>query len=291
MTPKPAPELALQVGGRSLVFENPGAFEFALAGRVEVPSRKITSLSHMDSTALKDEARRIRGLEKQLLDLLTQSIEKPGSLHDALGTIPLTAYSQDHGWREVMTALLEVDLHHEEYVRLAVVKYLQYLTARQEILKAVYRIRKETSKQFASSEPEREGEPHALRETMILELPMAAGHARRTPNQVTRLPKGEPVLLTRAAGTEVVILLSTHEYLLRFGLPGEWRQSGSNAAPQALHAGKNIIGRDTACDVVVVADAGDVSRLHLIVECLDASNLKLTDLSSHGTYLKEVAAA
>ena len=52
-----------------------------------------------------------------------------------------------------------------------------------------------------------------------------------------------------------------------------------------LQDGKNIVGRDDVCNVVVQHGMRDVSRLHLIIERLGQDTLRLTDLSSHGTFI------
>ena len=56
----------------------------------------------------------------------------------------------------------------------------------------------------------------------------------------------------------------------------------------AQHQGKNIIGRDAVCNVVVGRALRDVSRMHLIIEPQDDGSIRFTDLSSHGTFLPTV---
>lgn len=275
--------LRLHIEGRDLQFDDADSLEFALSGRVEVPSAKLHAILQMEDGALKDEAKRIRSLEKQLLGMLTQSIERPGTLRELISGVPLNAYSQDHGWREIMTALRSQGVVAEAYLRLAIVKYLQYLTARQEILKTVYRLNRKTHG-AVPHEVDREAGPAELRETMILELPATSSSRKEPPMTVTRLPKGEPVLITRPAGTVLNLMLSVHDYSLRFGDPAECQGPHGQ---KALRNGKNLIGRDNACDINASPDAGDISRMHLMVEWVSAESLRLTDLSSHGTFLRE----
>ena len=52
-----------------------------------------------------------------------------------------------------------------------------------------------------------------------------------------------------------------------------------------LRVGKNIVGRDSACDVLINAAHRDVSRRHLIIEVEPGDRIRLTDISSHGTSL------
>ncbi|MFT4564918.1 MAG: pSer/pThr/pTyr-binding forkhead associated (FHA) protein, partial [Gammaproteobacteria bacterium] len=52
-----------------------------------------------------------------------------------------------------------------------------------------------------------------------------------------------------------------------------------------LQEGKNIIGRDSVCNVVIDNIYRDVSRIHLIIEQVDDGRIRFTDLSSHGTFV------
>jgi predicted component of type VI protein secretion system len=50
--------------------------------------------------------------------------------------------------------------------------------------------------------------------------------------------------------------------------------------------GKNIVGRGAAADVAVDRRYRSVSRSHVILE-VERDSVKLTDVSTHGTYLLE----
>jgi predicted component of type VI protein secretion system len=58
-----------------------------------------------------------------------------------------------------------------------------------------------------------------------------------------------------------------------------------HGSKHTINAGKNIVGRDSVCNVVVDTSLRDVSRMHLIIEPLDDGKIRFTDLSSHGTFL------
>ena len=52
-----------------------------------------------------------------------------------------------------------------------------------------------------------------------------------------------------------------------------------------LRRGKNIVGRDASCDVLMNSAYREVSRKHLIIEVAEPNLVRLTDISSHGTFL------
>ncbi len=77
--------------------------------------------------------------------------------------------------------------------------------------------------------------------------------------------------------------LSKHHFIFRNGESMEIVDEHGEA--HQLNAGKNIVGRDSVCNVVVDNSLRDVSRMHLIIEPLDDGMIRFTDLSSHGTFL------
>jgi predicted component of type VI protein secretion system len=57
-----------------------------------------------------------------------------------------------------------------------------------------------------------------------------------------------------------------------------------------IQEGRLVIGRSTDCDVVLHDAPADVSRKHLMIEA-GHQEVRLTDLSSHGTYVPKRALA
>ncbi|MFT5174852.1 MAG: pSer/pThr/pTyr-binding forkhead associated (FHA) protein, partial [Gammaproteobacteria bacterium] len=52
-----------------------------------------------------------------------------------------------------------------------------------------------------------------------------------------------------------------------------------------LRPGRNIIGRDASCDILINSAYREISRKHLILELSEDTKLRVTDISSHGTSL------
>ena len=99
-----------------------------------------------------------------------------------------------------------------------------------------------------------------------------------------RLPKGEAVILPFNHESTITIQLSKHAFLLSW-IDGVLCLTEDDGQRSELQAGKNIIGRDTVCNIAVDSSYRDVSRLHLIIEPLDGDQVRFTDLSAHGTFL------
>src|SRR5690606_41237030 len=60
------------------------------------------------------------------------------SINQALRELDPTIFSQDHSWRSIIAALNEGGDDLNPFRRIALVKYMQYLASRQEIIKYLY---------------------------------------------------------------------------------------------------------------------------------------------------------
>ncbi|MBI2993457.1 MAG: FHA domain-containing protein [Gammaproteobacteria bacterium] len=275
--------LELKVAGQTLKFSSVADFEFSVAGRVAVPSKKITEMVKFSPDQLKKEAKTIKEIEKRFVNILSQSIEDSASINRALRELDPLIFSQDHGWREIIGALNEGDDSYNPFRRIALVKYMQYLSARQEIIKYLY----SEKKKYLEETPglaETATDSTKFKDTLILENTIfepVAGDKKA--GDFERLPKGEVVTLTLSPGTEVDVMLSKHHCKLL--ADGKVRFIDQEGRRYDLKEGRNIIGRDTVSTVLIDPALRDVSRLHLVIENLDNKTVQLTDMSSHGTYI------
>jgi hypothetical protein len=286
--------LELQVGGRTLRFDSKVDFEFALASRTDVPAGKIAELVRFDAQQLLDEANNVRQVERHFVEMLSRSIQHPGSIGYLLREMDAKLFSHDHDWRAIMTALAQQDRRVDEYKQLAVVKYVQYLASRQDVLKGIYAQKSSTGGQ--PREPALDIDP-PYRQTVIFDVedfpqePTDADDETQALGAVSgpalaqlwRLPRGESVTLESPRGEQLTLVLSRHPFRLRLRDHPALVDDNDNEQPLAL--GRNVIGRHPDSDVTVDAAYRDVSRTHVIVELDADAGLRLTDLSAHGTFL------
>jgi FHA domain-containing protein len=276
--------LELQVGEQSLKFSSVGDFDFAVSGRIAVPSKKITDMVKFSPEQLQKEARTIKEIEKKFVAILSKSIEDSNSINRAIRELDPLIFSQDHGWRDIVNSLNSGDEEFNPFRRVALVKYMQYLSARQEIIKYLYSEKKKMLNEpiVKSGEENEQGE---FRETLMLENtifePVADDKKGRS--DFDRMPKGEAVTVTLKPGAEMVILLSKHKcsVIAKDGI----QFVDHTGKSYTLGKGRNIIGRDTVSTVILDPSLRDISRLHLVIDNIDDSSLQLTDLSSHGSFM------
>lgn len=275
--------LELTVGEQTLKFSSVSDFEFSVAGRIAVPSKKIVDMVKFSLDQLKKEAKTIKEIEKRFVSILSRSIEDPNSINRAMRELDPLIFSQDHGWREIIAALNNGEEEFNPFRRIALVKYMQYLSARQEIIKYLY-----SEKKKYQEEQGREtetGEAAKLKDTLILENTLFEPVAeQRNQDSYERMPKGEAVTITLSPGTEVEVLLSRHACKL-IASDEKIRFVDQAGRSYDLNRGRSVIGRDTASTVMIDPSLRDVSRLHLVVENFDGNTVQLTDMSSHGTYV------
>ncbi len=236
---------------------------------------------------LKKEAQTIKHIEKRFVSILSKSIEDANSISRALRELDPLMFSQDHNWRDVINGLNEASEKYHAYRRIALVKYMQYLSSRQEIIKYLY-----SEKRKMLQEPEEKAEEtlesnNIYKETALLENTVfePPGEGDDSAGQAfERMPKGEALSITLAPGTEVEMRLS--KYICKIVIEDEKITFMDEAGEQYdLSKGRSTIGRDLGNTVMLGPSLRDISRLHLLIENLDNRTLRLTDMSSHGTFI------
>lgn len=276
--------LELSIDGEHLVFNSPQEFEFALAGRISLPARKVAALSRLSDDALLREAEAIRVVEDRFSCVLAGALEDITTIGPKLKSIEPSVISQDNSWRSIIAALNALEGVPESYKKIALVKYTQYLASRQETVRCLYANRQQrddasngVSKATAVYRPSAR-----LRDTMLLDLNSLV-EMERHEIAFSRLPKGETVELDLEQDCAVELLLAKHQ--CRILLRDKLLFVDESGQDSELRAGRNVVGRDSSSDVVIDASLRDVSRKHLIVESDGVHHIKLTDISSHGTSL------
>ncbi len=285
--------LTLVINGEEISFNTLTEFEFALGGRTNVPASKLADLIMLAPEELKREAKSIKTVEKRFVDILSRSIEQPGEIGKLVRAVDIQVFSNDYDWRAIFKALNQQDEDYDELRRVAVVKYMQYLRSRQDVIKQTYKV-----KMRESSSMPRDGDPNAtapdlasalddtkdfLKETSIFDSISLDAPLEAAESAYIRLPKGEAVYIRPASDAEFEFRLSKHVFTFRNSQPMVIVDQAGVA--HELTDGKNIIGRDAVCNVVLGNGLRDVSRMHLIIEPSDDDTLRVTDLSSHGTFM------
>ncbi|MCC7412570.1 MAG: FHA domain-containing protein [Gammaproteobacteria bacterium] len=277
----PAP-LTLVIGRRRFSFAQPREFEFGCAGRTAVPAAKFGELMRQPAAELRHEAEGIRQVEKQLVTVLERGLENPATVAGRIRDLGVKLFSKDHGWRDIMAALALLGPEHDEYKKIALVKYLQYLAARQDLLGIIHAAKTDVRLEAADDSFGESAAPAiGAAETMIFDLTQVASGPRLV-NAFERLPRGETVEIRLPRGKSIEILLSRHPFKLV--ADGGYKLVDAAGHEYPLGDRRGCVGRHAGNDIAIDNAYRSVSRKHLIVEP-QVDRLLLTDISAHGTFV------
>lgn len=288
MFKKKSKSLSLRIGEEEYEFASPKELDFALTGRTCLPASRIDALIDVTSDVLMKEAEGIKQVEQRFAAAVEQSLGDETVIGQFFKDLDLSVISQDNDWRNIINALYGLDSSADEYRRLGLVKYMQYLSARHNVVQTLYSRRKQKLTTTAAAptaevpKPQQAEvpKPQQFKETVLFDLTTFSPTAKRG-NDFGRLPKGETVDILLEPNQAVMVLLAKHKFSIVSGDTVRFiDDSGKNVI---LREGKNIVGRDLTSDVVVDAGYRDVSRKHLIVETEGSEMIRLTDISSLGT--------
>ena len=272
-----AKPVELKIGEQTLKFNSVADFDFSMTGRTSVPSKKIIEMVKFTTDQLKGEARTIKDIEKRFVAILSKSIEDTESINRAMRELDPLIFSQDHSWRQIISALNEGGEDLNPFRRLALVKYMQYLSSRQEIIKYLY----SEKKKMMHETNEVEKVSPEFKDTIILDETLVDDEPDSGKHEIERMPKGEAVTVTLRPNEEIDILLSKHKCKLAY--KDQFQFTDQAGRTYELRKGRNVIGRDTASNIIMEPKLRDISRLHLVIEDFGDNTVQLTDLSSHGT--------
>lgn len=274
--------IELKIGEQPYKFSSVADFEFGLAGRTAVPSKKITDMVKFSTDQLKKEANTIKDIEKRFVSILSKSIEDTNSINRALRELDPIIFSQDHGWRDIISSLNIGNDELNPFRRIALVKYMQYLSSRQEIIKYLY-----SEKKKVQNDPqEAPAEGSQFKDTVMLENTIFEPAANLVSgDKFERMPKGETVTITLTPSEDLEILLSRHACKIQRKADQMFFIDNENRRYE-LKKGRNVVGRDSVSTIMMDPALRDVSRIHIVIEKFDDKTIQITDMSAHGSYLQ-----
>ena len=282
-----AKPMELTIDDQTISFHSIADFEFSLTGRTSVPTKKITDMVKCTPEQLQTEAHTIKDIEKNFVAILSRSIEDPSSISRSIKELDSSIFSKDHGWRSIISALNDSGKEFNPFRRVALVKYMQYLSSRQDIIKYLYSEKKKSTaeKQISNDDTI---EKEQFKDTLLFDNTILQQHSNGQKNGVEfeRMPKGESVIAVLKPKERIIVMLSKHKCEIEAN--GQIFFIDQAGRKHALNLGRNVIGRDTAGTVAIDPSLRDVSRMHLVIENEGNNSLQLTDFSSHGTYIPSV---
>ena len=275
------------------MFASPTVFDFSLSGRTHVPASRFLALTKMSMGSLSKEAKTIRSVEKRLMNVLSiwgVGGDPQSSFGDRLRQMDSSMFSDDHQWREIFKVLHGHGSEMDAYRRIALAKYIQYLSSRYEVVKYLYATHKKQQHAMAMSSDAgsrgavADSDATAVAPGGMKNVLADAAPVKSEESQLERLATSEEVKLTAALGKEIDLFLSKHRCTLIYKNPVFFCDQKKRR--YHLSQGENLIGRDISCNIIMDSALRDVSRVHLIINLDENNQVSMTDVSSHGTYVR-----
>jgi len=271
------PPFEMVVAGRRRRFRSAARLDAELAGRTALSSLRIAALG----TLADDDLER----EHEICRRLGAQVERAAGASDAGVTSALRALetaevSDDNDWRAIVRAAAALGPEHAAAQRVVARRLREYLAACETIIEALRARHSAGGAQKAA----RESAPR-WRQRLIFDLDelSATPGAASEREEFNRMPKGECLELELGPHQSLDLLLARHRFTLVAGEP--FLLVHEHGEDLRLRRGKNIIGRSGQCDVVIDASLRAISRRHVIIEASGPGPVRITDISTIGTFL------
>ncbi len=257
-------------------------FEAQLSDRTKVPAHKLKIYPKKTEAQVLDETEAVEGILKRFSGAVVDAMDKPRFASSFLADLDLKSISRDHNWRRIFAIIAAQEEAFESHKRIMLVKYLQYLNTRKRLLEYIYAQKcglEETSAHDMTNVPS----------APTVGMDQEATHFKPVPNtEFVRLPLGETVEIELAeTGTTEMMFASHMHRLIGRSQPCLVDQNG---VTHFIKQGRNMVGRHPESDVVIDPNFHDISRAHMVLEWDGGNSVRVTDLSTRGTYLPMKAA-
>ena len=281
-SPLPSHDLSISIEGQQFHFQSPAELDLALTPRTEVPAALLRQVGKMSDDALRDDLALTKAVHKKLTHMLLRAMETGLVLSQVWREIDLSKIYEEHQWQPILYALSDPQAVTDAYRQVAMVKYLQYLKNRRETLQDLQRERGR-----AQSHGPLDHAPSRAMPAPTAVVDDVTFTSMQRSNEYSRLPPRHSVELTLTPGEPVTLFLAHRRMRLVVNEEGAVLTDDSGLTVP-IQEGRLVIGRSTDCDVVLRDAPADVSRKHLMIET-GGQEVRLTDLSSHGTYVPKRA--
>jgi len=114
--------------------------------------------------------------------------------------------------------------------------------------------------------------------------PPSSRFTTRLNQHYARLPRRRAVNLDLNAHDEIILYMARNRFTLKL-VEGQVILQQQDGMSYEIRPGRTLVGRSTQCEICLDAAGSDISRQHLLLEMTVDHHLRLTDLSSRGTYL------
>ena len=271
--------LRLEMHGHWEIFSSEPDYARFLSSRIEVSADCIERLAELDSHGVQRQLRHTRRSHKNSVDILVRALETRQRLRYLWGMLDVDKVPDEQDWPSILFAVGSSDRIADSALRLTLTHYIHYLESRRDILETL--AKEYRAGMAASGGGPRPVMPRAMRSEAA---PLSSRFTTRLNQLYARLPRRRAVNLDLNQHPEIVIYLARNRFTLKL-VEGQAVLQQQDGVSYEVRPGRTVVGRSAQCDISVDSAGADVSRQHLLIEMTVEHHLRLTDLSSRGTYL------
>jgi hypothetical protein len=264
----------LRMGSREIRAGSARELLATLIGLSAVTPARMAELAAMGDRALALRASALDDLGARVSEALARRDAEPASLLARLHTedTPLERH-----WADALAGARSWNSARGAYQRALLEALVEHLSGERDCVRTLLANRVRPSGLPAAADADT-----ASRQQLVFDAAALAGDP---PDglEFNRMPKGDPLEIALCIGQAVQIMLARHRFLIVSGTP--WLLVDEFGEDCKLRAGRNLVGRSTECDAMVHDSYRAISRRHAVLETEGTALLRLTDISSLGTFV------
>ena len=269
--------LRLEMHGHWEVFSDEQDYARFLSSRIEVSADIIERLAGLDSHGVQRQLRHTRRSHRNAVDILVRALETRQRLRYLWGMLDVDKVPDEQDWPTILFAVGSNDRISDSALRLTLTHYIHYLESRRDLLETL-------SREYRAGLAASAGSPVVPRAMRSEAVPRSSRFTTRLNKHYARLPRRRAVNLDLNLHKDIVIYLAHNRFNLKL-VEGQVILQQQDGVNYEVRPGRTMVGRSAQCEISVDSAGADVSRQHLLIEMTVDHHLRLTDVSSRGTYL------
>lgn len=288
----------LELGHQTETFDDAAAFSRFLKERVGVPADAMSQLRGTPRDRLRREFAQTEAVYKMMLQALLRVVENGEPVDVLWRDLDISVLPDEQQWPAILFAVSSSEALSDAMKRETVERFVEYLRARKALLtqisqnqddpQAGHGIHPETAEVPLEDQPNQPGEggaPMAKWPIADRDSDDVTVAARTQTRNYRRMERGKPLEFRMEDNESLPVYLSRWKIEIFYASGALLLEEEGNKT--SLPRGEHHVGRSSSCDAVLRAAPLDVSRKHLRIENLGEGQVRLTDLSTKGSWLPD----
>jgi hypothetical protein len=269
--------VVLRMGTRELRANSTQSLRSELSGHAAVSATRMTELGNFADSELAAHAAGLAALTASLSSTLSRHDCNPAQVLVQIynAKIPVAEV-----WTNAIAQVSEWPSAQSAYQRALLDTFVRYLASERDCIRTLIDNRKRAPRgESCAGSGDSET---VLHQRLIFDVGQD-DESNTEPVEFNRLTKGKPLDIPMSDGQCVQIMLAHYRFALICGSP--WRLVDEYGEDLRLPAGRCVTGRSTESELIVHDSFRAISRRHVVLETQASGLLRVTDISSLGTFV------